>query len=663
MNRRTISLLSLLCLGSLSSMAQVKLPPLFSDNMVLQQQAQAPIWGESKPGKTVEIKTSWDGKKYSVQADADGKWEIAVSTPQAGGPYTIRISDGKPVELKNVLIGEVWLCSGQSNMEMQVEGWGKVMNYEQEKVEANQYPNIRFLLVEKATSSQPIEELSVATGGWQVCSAQSVADFSAAAYFFGRNLHQNLHVPIGLIDTSWGGTYAESWTSRKALSTLPYMRDRLEQVADLPASKEGREEKFRQDVEAWSANVAKADKGYVGGKALWASADFDDTDWAQMDMPGWIQEKGLPGFNGIVWFRKTIDIPAKWAGKELTLEFGSVDDNDFTYFNGVEVGHTEGWMAPRRYTIPKDLVKAGKAVIAVRVMDTGGNGGFGGDARSMVLRRSDSDALALAGDWKYQPSLSMRDVPPMPINTANEPNIPAFLFNAMLNPLVPYAIKGAIWYQGEANTGDAYRYRDLLPLMITDWRSQWGYDFPFYIVQLANFMSQQAEPSESAWAELREAQAHTLHLNNTGMAVTIDIGDAYDIHPKNKQEVGRRLALAARAQTYGEDIPYSSPMYKGYQIEGNKIRVSFSHTYGLLKAKDGGKLQGFSIAGPDHKFHWADAVVDGQTIVVSSPEVPMPLAVRYAWADNPVCNVYNKADLPLSPFRTDDWKGVTRGNE
>ena len=335
MNRRTISLLSLLCLGSLSAMAQVKLPPLFSDNMVLQQQAQAPIWGESKPGKTVEIKTSWDGKKYSVQADADGKWEIAVSTPQAGGPYTIRISDGKPVELKNVLIGEVWLCSGQSNMEMQVEGWGKVMNYEQEKVEANQYPNIRFLLVEKATSSQPIEELNVATGGWQVCSAQSVADFSAAAYFFGRNLHQNLHVPIGLIDTSWGGTYAESWTSRKALSTLPYMRDRLEQVADLPASKEGREEKFRQDVEAWSANVAKADKGYVGGKALWASADFDDTDWAQMDMPGWIQEKGLPGFNGIVWFRKTIDIPAKWAGKELTLDLYK-SDKDVTEVKDID---------------------------------------------------------------------------------------------------------------------------------------------------------------------------------------------------------------------------------------------------------------------------------------------------------------------------------------
>ena len=663
MNSLKYIAISLLCMGSMAAFAQVKLSPLFSDNMVLQQQSQVPVWGETKPGKTVTIKTSWDGKEYTVRAYADGKWETIVATPKAGGPYTIRISDGKPVTLENVMIGEVWLCSGQSNMEMQVEDWGKVMNYEQEKAEANQYPNIRFLLVEKATSSQPIDELKAAAGGWQVCSSKSVADFSAAAYFFGRDLHQNLDVPIGLIDTSWGGTYAESWTSRPALSTLPYMRDRLQQAADLPVTKEGREEKFRQDVAAWSADVAKKDKGYADGKAVWASADFDDADWQQMRMPGWIQEQGLPGFNGIVWFRKTIDIPARWAGKELTLEFGSVDDNDFTYFNGVEVGHTENWMAPRSYKISKELVKAGKVVIAVRVMDTGGNGGFGGDARSMVLRRSEKDALALAGDWKYQPSLSLRDVPPMPLNTANEPNIPSFLFNAMLNPLVPYCIKGAIWYQGEANTGDAYRYRDLLPLMITDWRNQWGYEFPFYIVQLANFMAQQPEPSESAWAELREAQARALHLNNTGLAVAIDIGDAFDIHPKNKQEVGRRLALQARARTYGEKIPFSSPMYKSYRIEGNKIRLTFSHTYGLLKAKDGGKLQGFAIAGPDHKFHWADAVVEGKTIVVSSPEVPMPLAVRYAWADNPACNVYNKADLPLAPFRTDDWKGVTRGNE
>ena len=396
---------------------------------------------------------------------------------------------------------------------------------------------------------------------------------------------------------------------------------------------------------------------------MWAATGLEDSAWKTMKVPGLMQEQGLEGFNGIVWFRKTIDIPANWAGKELTLNVGVIDDNDFTYFNGVQVGHTEGWMAPRSYKIPKELVKGGKAVIAVRVMDTGGTGGINGSPESISLHRSETDAVQLAGDWKYQISLNIKDIPQMPVNTANEPNVPSFLFNAMLNPLIPFAIKGAIWYQGEANTGQAYQYRELMPLMIKDWRDRWGYDFPFYMVQLASFTAQQTAPVDATWAELREAQTQTLHLGNTGMAVTIDIGDAFDIHPKNKQEVGRRLALAARAQTYGEKIPYSGPMYDTYQIEGNKIRIYFKHTDGGLKTKNNEIPKGFTIAGVDHKFHWADAVIDGNSIVVSSPEVAFPIAVRYAWADNPICNLYNGADLPASPFRTDDWQGITYGNK
>ena len=345
------------------------------------------------------------------------------------------------------------------------------------------------------------------------------------------------------------------------------------------------------------------------------------------------------------------------------MNVGVIDDNDFTYFNGVQVGHTEGWMAPRSYKVPKELVKGGKAVIAVRVMDTGGTGGINGSPESISLHRSQSDAIPLAGDWKYQVSLNIKDIPQMPVNTANEPNIPGFLFNAMLNPLIPYSIKGAIWYQGEANTGQAYLYRELMPLMITDWRNRWGTDFPFYMVQLASFTAQQTAPVDATWAELREAQTRTLHLENTGMAVTIDIGDAFDIHPKNKQEVGRRLALAARAQTYGEKIPYSGPMYDTYQMEGNKIRIYFKHTDGGLKTANNEIIKGFTIAGVDHKFHWADAVIEGNTIVVSSPAVAFPVAVRYAWADNPICNLYNGANLPASPFRTDDWPGITAGNK
>ena len=636
---------------------------MFSDNMVLQQQTDAPIWGESKPGKKVEIVTSWNGEKYTAEADSLGKWNVKVKTPAAGGPYSIIISDGKPVMLKNVMIGEVWLCSGQSNMEMQVEGWGKVMNYEQEKVEADNYPNIRFLLIKQSTAAQPVDSISAADGGWQVCSAQSVANFSAAAYFFGRDLHKYRNVPVGLIDTSWGGTCIETWTSKEALSAVPDLHERLKVLDGLPVTSAGRQQRFEDELAQWGRQTEKADEGFSDSVPVWASPDFDDSGWEKMNIPGWMQEQGLKNFNGVAWFRKTIDIPSKWNGKELTLSLGQVDDNDFTYFNGVLIGHSEGWLAPRTYKIPKKLVKKGKAVITVRVIDTGGTGGIGGKEEQLFIRRSESDAISLAGKWRYRASLNVKDFPPLPVNTANDPNIPTFLFNAMLHPLIPYAIKGAIWYQGEANAAQAYLYRELLPLMITDWRNRWGYDFPFYTVQLANFMARQENPSESAWAELREAQALSLHLANTGLAVAVDIGDANDIHPKNKQEVGRRLALAARAQTYGEDIPYSGPLYKNYRVEGNKIRISFEHADGGLKAKGDGKLEGFAIAGPDHRFHWADAVIEGNTVVVSSPEVDYPVAVRYAWADNPACNLYNAAGLPASPFRTDDWKGVTRGEK
>ena len=489
------------------------------------------------------------------------------------------------------------------------------------------------------------------------------ADFSAAGYFFGRDLHRYQNVPIGLIDTSWGGTCIETWTSKEALATMPGMQKKLDVLKELPISSEDREKKFHSDVEDWKKEIEKIDKGFVDGRAAWTVTDFEDSAWKTMEVPGLMQEQGLKGFNGIVWFRKTIEIPAKWEGKELTLNVGVIDDNDFTYFNGVQVGHTEGWMTPRSYKIPKELVKSGKAVIAVRVMDTGGAGGINGSPESISLHCSQSDVIPLAGDWKYQVSLNIKDIPQMPVNTANEPNIPGFLFNAMLNPLIPYSIKGAIWYQGEANTGQAYQYRELMPLMIKDWRDHWGYDFPFYMVQLASFTVQQTAPVDATWAELREAQTRTLHLENTGMAVTIDIGDAFDIHPKNKQEVGRRLALAARAQTYGEKISYSGPMYDTYQIEGNKIRIYFKHTDGGLKTLNNEVIKGFTIAGIDHKFYWANAVIEGNTIVVSSPEVTFPIAVRYAWADNPICNLYNGANLPASPFRTDDWPGITFGNK
>jgi len=638
---------------------QIKLIPLFSDNMVLQQQSQVPIWGKAASGKDIEVVTSWNKKKYTGKADLQGNWKITVETPSAGGPYTVTVSDGNPVILRNVMIGEVWLCSGQSNMEMQVEGWGKVNNWEQEKATAN-YPNIRFLQVEKEISPIPMENVKVAGNGWQVCSPQSVADFSAVAYFFGRDIHKYQNVPVGIINSSWSGTIAETWTSGESLEMMPDFRKSVEWARQLPTVKEDQDKIFYSQLEEWKKEVDKEDKGFQNNIAVWASPETSDLDWDSMKVPGLVQEQGLPGFNGIIWFRTAVDIPAAWEGKELTLNMGAIDDNDFTYFNGVEIGYTEGWMTERTYKIPAHLVKKGKAVITVRVIDTGGSGGFYGGEDKIYIQLTDSDRKYLAGDWKYKISLQAKDLPVIPTNISGNPNFPTLLYNAMLNPIVPYSIKGTIWYQGEGNTGRAYQYRELLPVMITDWRKKWGYDFPFYIVQLANFTELQTGPVESTWAELREAQTLTsLHLKNTGMAVTIDIGEAHDIHPKNKQDVGKRLALAARAQTYGEKISYSGPMYKSYQIEGNKIRIFFNHTDKGLKTKDNSSVKGFMIAGLDHKFYWADAVIDGETIVVSCPEVPFPVAVRYAWADNPVCNLYNGAGLPACPFRTDDWQGIT----
>lgn len=665
--------LSLFLLSISNVFAQVKLSPLFSDNMVFQQKTDnAPIWGESKPGKTITITTSWDGNKTIAKADEQGQWKTTVKTPEAGGPYTITISDGKKkTVLNNILIGEVWLCSGQSNMEMPVEGWGHVKNWEQEKIEANNYPNIRFLYVEHTTSSKPTKTLNVPAGGWQVCNSESVAGFSACAYFFGRDIQKYRNVPIGLIDTSWGGTFVEPWTSREALAKMPDQKENLARVDEMPADKAERDLWYKERYNTWVKQINTLDAGYNNGIPTWAQTSADDSSWNTVVAPKMFDEQrdDIKSFDGFFWIRKTIDIPASWVGKELEVSLGAIDDNDITFFNGEEIGSTIGCTLLRTYTIPSRLVKAGKATIAIRIQDTGGLAGIGNITEKdfAIGIKGSKDKTSLAGDWKYALSVKAENAPGMPVDISNNPNEHTVLYNAMIYPIIPFTIKGAIWYQGEANTNQAYQYRELMPLMIKDWRNQWGYDFPFYQVQLANYMARHDEPTESAWAELREAQLLTRqHLENVGMATIIDIGEAGDIHPKNKQEVGHRLALAARANAYGEKITYEGPTYRSYKIDGNTIRVFFNRTQNRegLKTSNGGAVKGFSIAGLDHKWHWADArIEDNNTVVVSSPDVDFPIAVRYAWADNPECNLTNTTGLPASPFRTDDWQGITFGNK
>jgi sialate O-acetylesterase len=593
----------------------------------------------------VTVTTSWDKHTYTVHADQAGKWKVKVQTPAASNnPYSITISDGKAITLHNILIGEVWLCSGQSNMEMPLAGWGKVKNYELEIAAAN-YPQIRLLQVDKATSTQPLDDLKGTDAGWQVCSPATIAEFSSVAYFFGRNLWQNLNVPVGLINTSWGGTVAEAWTSGESLELMPDFKEEVKAIQALP-EKEA-QAAYEQKFKAWNENVLKADSG---SKNHWEQNSFNDSDWQTMTLPGKWEEKVLSNFDGIVWFRKTVDIPADWAGKTLQLNLGMIDDNDISYFNGVKAGETTGYNLDRHYTIPAKQVKAGKALITVRVTDTGGGGGFHGEPQqmSLSLAANPQEQIALANDWKYKVAVDMKELEPAPVAVNGNPNRPTVLYNAMIHPIAPYAVQGAIWYQGESNSSRAEQYRTLFPLMIQDWRKTFGQKLDFYFVQLANYIASTNED----WPALREAQLQTLALENTGMAVIIDIGEAKDIHPKNKQDVGLRLALAARANTYKENIAFSGPIYQSHTIEGNTIRLKFSHTNQGLKTKDNAPLTGFAIAGPDHSYYWADAVIDGNELVVSSPKVKFPIAVRYAWADNPVCNLYNGAGLPASPFRT-----------
>lgn len=642
-----------LCFGIFSSYARIELPKVFTDNLVLQQQTQAPVWGKAMPGKEVTVTTSWDKKTYKVHADQAGKWKVNVQTPVgSSNPYSISISDGKAVTLNNILIGEVWICSGQSNMEMPLAGWGKVKNYEQEIAAAN-YPQIRLLQVDKATSAQPLDDLKGTDAGWQLCSPTTVAEFSSVAYFFGRNLWQNLNVPVGLINTSWGGTIAEAWTSGESLELMPYFKAEVKAIQALP-EKEAQAD-YEQKFKIWSEKVLKADLGNINH---WEQTVFNDTDWQTMILPGEWEGKGLADFDGIIWFRKTVEIPADWAGKELQLSLAMIDDNDITYFNGVKVGETNGYNVERSYKISDKQVKAGKAVIAVRVTDTGGGGGIHGEPQqlSLSLAANPQAKITLADTWKYRVAVDVNKLGAAPVAVNGNPNRPTVLYNAMIHPLVPYAVQGAIWYQGESNTDRAAQYRTLFPLMIQDWRKSFGQNLAFYFVQLANFMDVKEQPVESSWAELRDAQLQTLALDNTSMAVAIDIGEAKDIHPKNKQDVGLRLALAARARTYKENIAFSGPIYQSHNIEGNTIRIKFNYADQGLKSKDNAKLSGFAIAGPDHQYYWADAVIDGDEVIVSSPQVKFPMAVRYAWADNPLCNLYNGAGLPASPFRTASTK-------
>ena len=640
--------------------SRLEMLPIFGDNMVLQQGQKVPVWGLSSPGVKVTVKFA--NQIVETKAGEDGKWKAIFEPLSPGKPDSLIVeSDTLKKVFKNVLVGEVWLCSGQSNMEMNVAcTWAKVNNSEEEVASAN-YPDIRLITIEHNMSVVPVD--TIITNGWEICSPETVAKFSAAGYFFGREIHKNRNVPVGLIQSVWGGTVAEAWTSGETLKLMKDFAGTVEKIENMPANKDSLNKQYEKDYQQWLEETAQADAGIEGKDTIFASPGLNDSNWTPITVPGMWEGTQIGAIDGVVWYRKKVTVPANQVQKNFTLDLLPPDDYDETWVNGVKVGESKQWDVIRHYKVPSNVIKAGENVIAVRLSDPQGNGGFMGKAKDFILSNDGGWKTNLSGTWVCKLGFDKRIIK-IKLLKPDDPNRPTVLHNAMINPIAGYGIKGAIWYQGESNTGMAFQYRELFQKMITDWRNKWQEgDFPFIFVQLAAFNPKNAEPVEDAWAELREAQLMALKLPNTGMAVAIDIGDGNNIHPSNKQDVGKRLALAALKVAYNEDIPYSGPIYKSMAVNGNTAIIDFDCVFQGLATSDGKKLKGFSIAGDDKKFYWTDAKIVDNKVVVSSPKVSNPKSVRYAWSGNPECNMVNSAGLPASPFRTDDWPGLTVPDE
>lgn len=646
--RRRILLLTVVFFMAVSVQAEVKPARIFSSNMVLQQGMENPLWGWASKGERITV--SFAGEILKTKADKNGRWKVNLPKMEYGGPYSLTIKGGNEVTLDNILIGEVWVCSGQSNMEWVVANSNNSAN---EISEAN-YPNLRMFTVPKKVSQHPLDDLD--GGEWEVCSPETVPHFSAVGYFFARHLMNKLDVPVGMIHTSWGGTVAETWISPENIEKDPDLAAALSELKQLDLEN-FKQQKLAEIAQLFGGELPKKDDGLVDGKAIYAAANLDDASWASIQTPALWESKGYPEIDGTAWYRTSFTLTAEQVQNQAVLHLAKIDDNDQTWVNGILVGKTNAYNEDRVYPLENGILKEGKNVLAVRVVDNAGGGGIYGDESHLFLQVGD-DRIVLAGEWKFK--LTEVSVGSMAIGPNSYPTL---LYNGMIKPLLPYGIKGAIWYQGESNAGRAYQYRRVFQTLIQDWRQQWNLgDFPFFWVQLANFMQPKDQPGESAWAELREAQTMALELPHTGQALAIDIGEANDIHPRNKQDVGKRLALNALKVTYGKDIVHSGPIYESMEVDGNKIRIHFSETGSGLMLKDKyGYLKAFAIAGADKKFHWAKGeIVDDNTVVVYSDEVDQPVAVRFGWADNPDdLNLYNKEGLPATPFRTDDWKGVT----
>ena len=619
--------------------SQVRLPKLISDGMVLQRNANIKIWGWAGIHENVVVE--FIDSVYSTVADESGQWEVHLPKLISGGPFTMTIKASNTIVIKNILLGDVWVCSGQSNMELPMK---RVKPLYETEIANAENPMIRYFAVPQNYNFNEAQK-DLAYGKWQTTDPISVLNFSAVAYFFAVELYNRNKVPIGLISSNLGGSPAEAWMSEEALQEFPVHAKEMERFKDYSLiEKIEKDDKIR--AQAWYKQLWQLDSG----RNLWSDPSLNTADWSKIQVPGYWQGTDLEGVNGVVWFRKEINIPASLAGKPAKLDLGRIVDSDSVFLNGIFIGSTGYQYPPRRYEIPLNLLKQGANTLTVKVICNIGNGGFVPDKPYKIV--AENQTIDLKGEWKYKIGAKMDALEGQTFVRWK----PGGLYNSMISPLLNFPITGVIWYQGESNAERAVEYRNLFPSLINDWRKHWNQgDFPFLYVQLANFMEEKAEPSESSWALLREAQLKTLSLPNTGMAVITDIGEWNDIHPLNKKDVGIRLALAAQKVAYkDEQIVFSGPMYQSHEIKKGSIILSFSNIGGGLEAKGSKTLHGFAIAGADKKFEWAEAKIKGEKVVVKNKNIGKPMYVRYAWADNPsTVNLYNKEGLPASAFRTD----------
>ena len=632
------SILALLFCFVNTLQAQFSVASIFSDNMVLQRNVKIPVWGSAKAND--EIIVTFHNQTKITKADKNGKWSIHLEDEMEGGPYELTIKNESTIQIKNILVGEVWICSGQSNMEWTV---GQSDNAKSE-IENATFSNIRQIKIPKEINSVPNPDFKKAT--WKVCSPETVADFTGIGYYYAKQLQEKLHVPIGLINATWGGKNIETWISREGFESNDEFKEMMVQMPkiDLNSILENKLIKEQNRIEK-----IENSKFSNQNNLLFKDLLFDDTNWPELTQPGIWEEQSLGNFDGIVWLRKHITISKKELEEKGTLEIPAIDDNDITYINGIKIGETNGWDTKRTYEIPIGILKEGDNSIAIRVVDNGGGGGIYGEPNALKLVFGKNQKV-LSGLWKFQVESIKKGI--------NENEFPSLCFNAMINPLIPFAFKGVIWYQGESNVPRAYQYNKAFPLLINDWRSKWESEFPFYFVQLASFTNKGNSNEGCPWAELREAQTNALTTPNTGMVITTDIGTPASIHPTNKQEVGKRLASIALNNLYNQKMICKGPTFKSFENRETKAIVTFENIgSGLTSLNNSNIIYGFEVAGAEQVFYSAIGLLKENKIILSCEDVIKPLFVRFGWiADASRCNLFNLEGFPAEPFRSDNFQ-------